>query len=371
MKNLLLLSLIAISCAVVLSCQPRPTGLKDLVKGRYIGAALNYQQVAGQDSIAEGIVSTQFNTITPENQLKWERVHPLPDKYNFGPVDQFVEYGESHNMFMVGHTLVWHQQTPAWVFQDEEGNPATAEVLEQRMRDHIQTVMGKYKGRIQSWDVVNEALEMDGSWRDTEYYRIMGESYVAKAFRIAREADPEAELYYNDYDIWKPEKRDGVVRLVNELEAQGIKVDGIGIQGHWGLDWPDLDELEKSIIAFAKVTDKVMITELDMNILPAAWDHIGADISKNFELSDALNPWPDALPDSMQQKLTDRYRDLFALFQKHSDKVNRITFWGVTDKGSWLNNWPVRGRTAYPLLWDRQGNPKPAYNAVVDVLSEK
>jgi endo-1,4-beta-xylanase len=340
--------------------------LKDVfAKDFLIGAALNYDQIAGKKPNETAIVIKYFNTITPENILKWESVHPGPDKYNFEPADKYVDFGEKNKMFIVGHTLVWHNQTPNWVFQDATGKNTDRETLLTRMKDHISTVVGRYKGRINGWDVVNEAVGDDGQMRKTKWFEIIGEEYVAKAFEFARQADPNAELYYNDYDLWKRNNREGVIRLVKDLQAKGIRVDGIGMQGHWGLDYPPLNELEDSIRAFSELGVKLMITEMDITILPSAWDQKGADISLNFELSKKLNPYPDALPDEMQEKLAKRYAELFAIFYKYRDKFSRVTFWGVQDGNSWRNSWPVKGRSDYPLLFDRNCQPKPAFDAVV------
>jgi endo-1,4-beta-xylanase len=343
----------------------RPALKKVFEKDFYVGAALNQDQITGKDAAAFALVEEQFNSITPENLLKWEPVHPEPDKYNFEPADQFVDFGEKNKMFIVGHTLVWHNQTPRRVFEDGAGKPADRETLLKRMRDHVFAVVGRYKGRIHGWDVVNEAVEDDGSLRKTKWLEIIGNDYLQKAFDLAREADPQAELYYNDFNMWKKGKVDGVVRLVRDLQSKGIRVDGIGMQGHWGLDYPPLDEAEAAIQAFAALGVNVMITELDVNVLPNPDQWRSADITLNFELQKQLNPFPEALPDSMQQALAKRYAEFFTLFHKHRDKISRVTFWGVHDGQSWLNNWPVRGRTNFPLLFDRHYQPKPAFEAVI------
>lgn len=331
-----------------------------------IGAALNLEQTYGEAPVGEmELIATHFNTITPENLLKWERVHPQPGRYDFGPADALVELGEKHGMFIVGHTLVWHSQTPRWVFEDADGQPLDREALLERMREHIHTVAGRYKGRIGGWDVVNEAVESDGSLRNSPWRRIIGDDFVAKAFEYAREADPEAELYYNDYDMWKKEKRDGVVRLVKDLQARGLRVDGIGMQGHWGMDYPELEEAEASIEAFAALGVKVMITELDLTVLPKASRNTEADVSQSYQRQEQLDPYKDGLPEAKQKELAKRYAEVFALYLKHADKISRVTFWGVQDGNSWRNYWPVRGRTDYPLLFDRECKPKAAFDAVV------
>jgi len=349
------------------SCAHAQATLKDAYKDHFmVGAALNEAQVSEQDTRGAALVKAQFNTVTPENALKWEPVHPKPDHYDFAPADRFVTFGEKNGMFIIGHTLVWHNQTPKWVFQDEQGNPVDRETLLKRMREHILTVVGRYKGRIGGWDVVNEALNEDGTLRQSPWMKIIGEDYLAKAFEYAHEADPKAELYYNDYSLENEPKRNGAVTLVKKLQDKGIRVTGIGTQQHIKMDWPSMQQVEDTIVAFAKL-GKVMITELDVDVLPAATRSQAAEVSMNVELQAKLNPYTNALPDSIQQALAKRYANLFAVFLKHRDAISRVTFWGVTDGDSWLNYWPVKGRTAYPLLFDRNCQPKPAFDAVIAV----
>lgn len=334
-----------------------------------IGAALNYEQVNRQDIKALNLVTLHFNSISPENMLKWGPVHPRPDEYNFGPADNYVAFGQEEDMFIIGHTLVWHQQTPEWVFEDTNGKATTRKKLLERMQSHISTVAGRYRGKIKGWDVVNEALDDDGSLRKTRWLEIVGEDYLTKAFEYTHEAAPEAELYYNDYNLWKPAKRAGAIRIVKNLQEKGIQVDGVGMQGHYSLDAPAIDEIEASILAFSELGVKVMITELDIDVLPKRGS-LGADLGERYDESAAYNPYPEALPDSLEQRLADRYGELFALFYKHRDKISRVTFWGVADHHSWLNNWPIRGRTSYPLLFDREYQAKPAFGAVVEQAGE-
>lgn len=343
------------------------TQLKDVFKGYFrIGAALNPGQFTERDTRGTPIVKTHFNTISPENVLKWGPVHPNPGVYNFEPADRYVEFGEKNGMFIVGHTLVWHNQTPRWVFQDEKGEPATRAVLLERMRDHIMTVVGRYKGRIHGWDVVNEALNEDGTLRQSAWMTIIGEDYLAKAFQFAHEADPKVELYYNDFSLENEGKRNGAVALIKKLQAQGIKVTAVGLQGHNNLKWPTVEQQDATIAAFAKLGVKVAITELDVDVLPAAQRQQSADIASTADYQARLNPYTEGLPDAVQQELAKRYAGLFGVYMKHRDIVTRVTFWGVTDGDSWKNNFPIRGRTNYPLLFDRKGQPKPAFDAVVN-----
>ncbi|MCW9706411.1 endo-1,4-beta-xylanase [Fodinibius salsisoli] len=325
-----------------------------------VGVALNTSQVSGEIPEATSLIAKHFNSATPENLLKWESVHPREEEYNFDPADQYVSFAEKNDMFIVGHTLVWHNQVPGWVFEDKKGNTLSSDRLLQRMKEHISTVVGRYKGQIDGWDVVNEAVLDQGGMRGSPWYKILGTDYIAKAFEYAHAADSSAELYYNDYNLWKTEKRQEVIRLVKQLQAKDIPIQGIGMQAHLGLRHPPVSKVEESIEAFSKLGVKVMITELDIDVLP---DEEEGATANSLE----LNPYSEGLPDSVQQKLTERYVELFKLFKKHSTNIDRVTFWGLNDGQSWLNNFPVAGRTNYPLLFDREYNPKPALKALIDL----
>ncbi|MGA2851899.1 MAG: endo-1,4-beta-xylanase [Terracidiphilus sp.] len=352
--------------ACVAASAQQPTTLKDAYRGVFhVGAAINERQIAGTDTVGLGIIKAQFDTISPENVLKWERVHPKPDTYNFDLADKYVEFGEKNHMFIVGHNLVWHSQVPNWVFQDDQGKPVTREVLLKRMHDHIFTVVGRYKGRIQSWDVVNEALNEDGTLRKSKWQQIIGDDFIEKAFEYAHEADPQAELNYNDYSLENEAKLRGALALVAKLKADGIPITTVGIQGHDSLEFPTLQQEDAAITAFARLGVKIAISELDIDVLPRNPQLFSADVSLKVQQDPKLNPYANGLPDDVQQALAKRYAGLFAIYLKHRAEMSRVTFWGVTDGDSWLNNWPVRGRTSYPLLFDRSGKPKPAFDAVI------
>ena len=242
------------------------------------------------------------------------------------------------------------------------------ETLLARIRDHIHTVVGHYKGRVDCWDVVNEAIDDSGNWRENLYYQITGKDYVEKAFEYAREADPDAKLIYNDYSLTNKVKRDAVIEMVRELQEKGVRVDVVGMQGHYHLDYPLLDSLEESIVELSELGVKVAITEHEINVLPRPGDgRLGADIALNYEKQKKYNPFSEFFPDSMQQKLADRYADFFKIFLKHKDEVSRVTIWGIHDGQSWTNFWPIRGRTNYPLLFDREYKPKAAFDALIEV----
>lgn len=349
-------------CAVVAlfsACAERSaTTLKEAFAGDFhIGTAMNMRQIRGEDSAGAAIAVAHFNAIVAENCMKSAEIHPEKDRYFFDEADAFVAFGEEHGMHITGHTLVWHSQLSPWFPYDEAGNKVSREEMIARLKDHISTVVGRYKGRIKGWDVVNEAILDDGSLRMTPFLEIIGEDYLELAFRFAHEADPEAELYYNDYSMASPAKRARVVQLVRDLKAKGIRIDGVGMQGHMGMDYPDVGEFEKSIEAYAAEGVKVMITEWDISALPTVQQ--GAEISDTVAYRKAMNPYPDTMPQEAQEAWNERVRTFMDLFLKHSDKISHVTTWGVTDRSSWLNNWPMRGRTNYPLLFDRDNQLKP------------
>lgn len=338
----------------------------------YIGAALNIEQISGKEPKAMELVARHFNSITPENIMKWEEIHPEPDRYNFEASDQYVAFGEKHNMHIIAHALVWFHQTPDWVFQDKSGNPLSRSALLERMKEHIYTVMGRYKGRIHGWDVVNEAIMKDGSFRKCKWFEIIGEDYVQKAFEFAREADPEAELYYNEYDYEFSPKTEGVIRLIRKLQSNGVRVDGVGIQGHWFLDYPTMDLLDSYVRELSKLDIKLMVTELDIGILPFyPVDSTIVPLSSfDEETQKKYNPYPNGLPDTVEENLAKRYVELFNYFKEHRDIFGRITFWAVHDGQSWRNYWPITGRSDYPMLFDRYCQPKPAFDAVLKTMEK-
>jgi len=372
----------AASCVLsVTGCSPQdnatgPRTLKEAYEGAFkIGTALSGAIVAGRDSASQAVVLRHFNTVTSENVLKAAPINPRPGVYNFGPADAYVEFGEAHDMFIVGHTLVWHNQTPAWFFQDENGNPNTPEQQIERMRSHIETVAGRYVGRIDAWDVVNEVIDNDGSYRPTTWVNGVGDgdTLVKSAFRFAAEYAPNTELYYNDFNAWRPAKRDGIVRLVKMLQDEDIRIDGVGIQGHWGLDYPKNEYIEQAIDAFAALGLKVMITELDVDVLPLTKEGqiIGSVMSDpQFQLEEFeefLDPYKDGLPPDVSAEQANRFAELFEIFYGRRDKIDRVTLWGIHDGQSWKNGYPVPRRTNYPLLFDRNRQPKDALEAVLGV----
>ncbi|NNE36164.1 MAG: endo-1,4-beta-xylanase [Rhodothermales bacterium] len=363
--------LVSIGCSrpeAVVAGDDAPSLMEAFSESFLIGAALNPEQFNERDARGVKLVTKHFNSITPENVMKWEVIHPEPGRYDFDEADRFVAFGEANDMMIVGHTLVWHSQTPQWVFEDAAGNPLGRDSLLARMRNHIHTVVGRYKGRVHGWDVVNEALNEDGTLRQSPWMKIIGDDYIERAFQFAHEADPAAQLYYNDYSLENAAKRNGATGLLSRLLEKGVTVTGIGTQAHSGLDWPSIAQFDSTIAAFADTGVDVMVTELDIDLLPFPSDEQTADISLRGEISPDMNPYPDMLPDSMQLVLAERYAAVFRVFLKHRESISRVTFWGVTDGDTWKNNWPINGRTAYPLLFDRNYQGKPALDAVIGTL---
>lgn len=361
--------LVAVTTLLAISCtsQKETVSLKDAYKDDfYIGTALSADQIEVKNAKEDSLIRKEFNAITAENIMKSMFTHPQKDKYDFALSDKFVAYGEKNKMFIHGHTLIWHSQLAPWMEKIADSTEMKA-----FMKDHITTIVSKYKGRINSWDVVNEALNEDGTLRQSVFLKALGEKYLVNAFKLAEKADPKAELYYNDYNIEEPAKRAGAIALIKKIKAEGGKVDGVGIQGHWRLNSPSLEEIEKSILEYSALGIKVAFTELDITVLPNPWDLKGADVNQKFEGNPKMNPYPEKLPDSVQTQLAERYASLFKLFLKHKDKISRVTFWGVHDGQSWLNDWPIKGRTNYPLPFDKQLKHKPAYDSILKLKETK
>jgi len=357
---------------------PAPaTALKNTFADSFkMGVAVNQDIVTGKNAAAQSIIAKQFNTVTLENAMKAEVIYPQQGKIDFSGADAFIDFAKQNNMFTVAHTLVWHNQTPDWFFTNSKNEPNTpAEQLEQ-MRKHIELVAGRYKNKVDAWDVVNEVIADDGSYRPTVWVNRVGDgdTMVKAAFKYAQQYSPSTELYYNDFNAWRPEKRDGIIRMIKMLQKEGIRIDGIGIQAHWGLNFPKMQYIEQAIDAYAALGIKVMITELDIDVLPLTKEGqiTGTDMMKpQFQLEEFetyLDPYKNGLPSDVEAQLNARYKALFELFYAKRDKIDRVTFWGLHDGMSWKNDYPIPNRTNYPLLWDRNLNPKPVIKTIADVV---
>lgn len=329
-------------------------------KDFYIGVAIDTNQINGSIPQVSNLITKEFNSITAENCMKSMYLHPEKDRYDFKMSDKFVTLGEKNKMLIHGHTLIWHSQLAPWMTQIKD-SASMSEV----MTNHISSIVGKYKGKIGSWDVVNEALNDDGTLRKTVFLETYGKDYLITAFKLAAKADSKADLYYNDYNLCNAKKRNAAVEMIKNLQKSGAKIDGVGEQAHWNLTSPSLDEIEKTILDFSALGVKVAFTELDISVLPNPWEIVGADVNQRAEASEKMNPYPKVLPETIKAQLAARYEAIFKLFLKHQDKISRVTLWGVHDAQSWLNDWPIKGRTNYPLLFDREYNPKEAYKAIL------
>ncbi|MDH6309931.1 endo-1,4-beta-xylanase [Dysgonomonas sp. PFB1-18] len=378
MKNLIYLSLFSFCLMVAIAgCSQAKAGdekkeptLTGALNGKfYIGTALNLNQIHGKDSASIDIVKKQFDAIVAENCMKSMFLQPKEGEFFFDDADKFVEFGEKNNMFITGHCLIWHSQAPGWFFTDDKGKNVSPEILKARMKTHITTVVSRYKGRIKGWDVVNEAIMEDGSYRKSKFYEILGEEFIPLAFQYAHEADPDTELYYNDYNEWHVGKRETIVKMVKSLKERGIRIDGVGMQGHIAMDGPSLEEYQAAVDAYANAGVKAMITEFELSALPSPRKNVGANISEIETYRQEMNPYTNGLPDSVATAWTERMASFFKLFLKNKEKISRVTLWGVTDKDSWKNNFPMYGRTDYPLLFDRQHEAKPVVQQIIDLAN--
>ena len=359
----------AFCAASLLSCtQKAPEAevtLKDYFGDKFlIGVAVNVDQSWERDTLGAAIVKKHFNSVVAENCMKSEEIHPTPFTWNWDDADQFVKFGEENGMTVIGHCLIWHSQCSPWFFTDENGKQVSAEELKTRMRDHITAIVTRYRGRIKGYDVVNEAILDNGDYRNSKFYEILGEEFIPWAFKCAHEADPDAELYYNDYSMALPGKREGVVKLVKSLKAQGLRIDAVGMQSHMGMEHPDFAEYEKTIQALIDAGVKVAITKLDMDAIPTV--SFGASVEDEAAYSAQMNPYPEALPDSVSQIWNDRMKQVFSIYDKYQDHICRVTAWGVQDGDSWKNDWPMKGRTNYPLLFDRNYEMKPFLKDIIN-----
>lgn len=337
------------------SPKPDGKGLKDYYKDYFtIGVAVSPRALKTDEA---QLILQQFNSITAENAMKMGPIHPKEKEYYWKDADSVAAFAKRHGLKMRGHTLCWHNQTPRWFFTDSTGKTVTKETLLQRLKDHITTVVSRYKGTVYAWDVVNEAISdsPDEYFRNSEFYKICGEEYVAKAFQYAHEADPNALLFYNDYNEITASKREKIYRLVKGLKDAGVPIHGIGLQGHWAINEPSAAQLDSTLRRFAELGLTIHITELDISVYPKehnARERRPGDYDTVFTAQ-------------KEQKQLEVYKMCFDLFRKYRHAISSVTFWNVSDRHSWLDNFPVTGRKDYPLLFDKDLKPKKAFWEVV------
>ncbi len=331
-------------------------GLKDYYKKYFpVGVAVAPGNLK-MDEVA--LILQQFNSLTPENAMKMGPIHPEENRYFWNDADSIVAFAQAHGLRVRGHNLCWHNQTPRWLFRDSAGKNVSKEVLLQRLKDHITTVVNRYKGKIYAWDVVNEAIsdKPDEYLRPSLWYQICGEDFIIKAFEYAHAADPRAVLFYNDYNEINASKREKIYKLVKSLKDAGVSIGGVGLQGHWAINEPSRQQLDSTIKKFAELGVKIQITELDISVYPKEHN------ARERKPADA----DTAFTAEKENKQRDVYKMCFEVFRKYKKFITGVTFWNVSDRRSWLDNFPVRGRKDYPLLFDKNLKPKKAYWDVVN-----
>ncbi len=352
-----ILSLSLLNCSSSKQTGSSPgKGLKDHYKDYFIiGVAVSPQALKTDET---ALIVSNFNSMTPENAMKIGPIHPREDWYNWKDADSIAAFAKRNNLKLRGHTLCWHNQTPGWLFKDAAGNQVSKEVLLQRLKDHITAVVSRYKGVIYAWDVVNEVIsdKSDEYFRPSTWYRVCGEEFVAKAFEYAHAADPDALLFYNDYNEISPSKREKIIRMIRGLQSKGVPVHGIGLQGHWAVNEPSREQLDKTLDDFSKLGLKMQITELDISVYPKEHE------ARERKASD----YDTAFSADKEAKQIEVYKMCFELFRKYKSSISSVTFWNISDRSSWLDNFPVRGRKDYPLLFDRNLKPKKAFWEVVN-----
>lgn len=370
------------AAALLCSCAGRPAqpvaeSLKEAYSDAFkIGVAVTPGNINGWQPESEALILRHFNAVSPENCLKPERVHPTPDTWDFAEADQYVEYAETNGLWKLGHTLCWHNQTPDFYWYRPDGTPKSREELIETLREHIEMVAGRYGDAVNAWDVVNEIIGEQGEYRVKGWVKAFdGDGYevVRNAFIFADRYAPHSELYYNDFNVWRKEHVDGIVTMVKRLQSENIRIDGVGIQAHWGLNYPKTEYIEHAIDTLASCGVKVLITELDVDVLPLTKEGqiIGQSMTEpQFQLEEFkkfLDPYPDGMPADVAKQLDDRYAELMGIFYKHRDQIDRVTLWGLTDDVSWKNDYPVPGRTNYPLLFNRDYSAKPAVERLLAI----
>jgi len=322
--------------------------LKEHFKDKFLVGAAVSKYTIDQD---QELLKKHFNSITAENEMKPMHLQPEQGKFTFEVADKMVQFAEDNGMEVRGHTLVWHNQMPKWFFTDENGNDVSREELLKRMKDHIDTVVTRYKGRIHAWDVVNEAVEDRGDqiYRSSKWIDIIGEDFIDYAFKYAHEADPDALLFYNDYNESHPNKREKIYQLVKGLLDRGVPIHGVGLQAHWNLYDPTHQDIEAAIKRYSELGLQLHVTEMDVSV---------------FEFGDQRTDVKEPTKEMLHLQ-AERYERFFDLFTKYHEHVTSVTFWGISDAYTWLNDFPVRGRKNWPFVLDEKGEPKPAYHRIV------
>jgi len=337
--------------------------LKDKYAGCFpIGAAVDAQSYMTHASI----LKTHFNSLVVENDMKFNALEPNEGAFSYSNADKIVDFASSNAMKIRGHTLVWHSQNPSWLFSG-----ASKDLLLARMKNHIKNVMQHYKGKVYAWDVVNEAIMDDGSYRTgsgdddkkSRWYEIIGPSYIAEAFRAAHEADPTAKLFYNDFYDYIPAKHQGIYNMLKALLAEGVPIHGVGMQCHLNIEpstkpenqgyHQSVENLEKAILLYSSLGLEVQVTELDVSLYIPGISYTQDTFYTAATFTEAL-----------QIKQAERYKAFFELFRRHRNVITNVTLWGIADDNTWLSEFSS-GRKDFPLLFDTAHKPKKAYDAVM------
>jgi endo-1,4-beta-xylanase len=347
-----------------------PTTLREKYADHFaIGAAVDSRSYITHADL----LATHFNSITTENEMKFDSLQRAEGTFSFTTADRIAEFAASNDMTMRGHALVWHRQNPSWLFSDGAGGTASPELLLERMESHITNVMQHFRGKVSAWDVVNEAIMDDGRLRtgdeqaddqNSRWHEILGEGYIAEAFKFAHEADPDAKLFYNDYYNYLPSRRQAIYELLDGLLADGAPIHGVGLQCHLNIEpsrnpehqsyHQTVENLEEAITLYASLGLEVQITELDLSVYVAGNQY---DESTFYTA--------ETFTEALQQQQAERYREFFDLFREHSDVISSVSFWGIADDNTWLSEFSS-GRADFPLLFDAEHQPKPAFDAVTD-----
>ena len=328
--------------------------------------------IAGDQTNDWPAIVENFNWVVAENCMKCEVIHPQEGVYDFTLADQFVNKAKAAGLKVQGHCLIWHSQCAPWFHYDKDGKLVSPEVLKQRMREHIFTIVSHFKGRVDAWDVVNEAFEDDGTPRKSLFWQILGTDYIPLAFQYAHEADPSIQLFYNDFSMNKPTKVEGVANFFRPLILQGLPVTAIGMQGHMimedNVNNSVIKQYEHSIETIASLGVPTFFSELDLSVLPNPFGFSGANISDKFAYRPEMDPYKNGLTREQEARMEQFWIDFYKMLIPHHKDILRVNFWCLNDANSWRNDFPIKGRTDYATLFDRQNKRKPVVDQLIELV---
>lgn len=328
--------------------------------------------IAGDQTNDWPAIVENFNWVVAENCMKCEVIHPQEGVYDFTLADQFVNKAKAAGLKVQGHCLIWHSQCAPWFHYDKDGKLVSPEVLKQRMREHIYTIVSHFKGRVNAWDVVNEAFEDDGTPRKSLFWQILGTDYIPLAFQYAHEADPSIQLFYNDFSMNKPTKVEGVANFFRPLIQQGLPVTAIGMQGHMimedNVNNSVIKQYEHSIETIASLGVPTFFSELDLSVLPNPFGFSGANISDKFAYRPEMDPYKNGLTREQEARMEQFWIDFYKMLIPHHKDILRVNFWCLNDANSWRNDFPIKGRTDYATLFDRQNKRKPVVDQLIELV---